>query len=61
MRVAGNRLEMMLDGAGIPADKIVRQVFDCFEYEAVMRPESGLPCAHQAFVRVDADKETIID
>ena len=61
MGVARDRLEMMIHGARIAPDKIVREVIDRFEDKPVVRPEPGLAGADKSRVRVDADKETVVD
>ena len=45
MGVARHRLEMMIDGARIATDKIVREIIDRFEDKPVVRPEPGLASA----------------
>src|SRR5687768_18563056 len=52
MGVARNRLEVMLDPAGVLADKILREIVDRLEDEPVMCPEAGLARPYQSFVRV---------
>ena len=61
MGVARHRLEMMIHGARIATDKIVREIIDRFEDKPVVRPEPALASADESRVRVDANKETVVD